>query len=84
MPIMDELNVCLLVYIDVDYVVILQIPTHQKKGIWDGLTSLRTSHSTVDSPIRAYMEEKVKSSPYMYKLLKLIYESDYKLLGFDQ
>ncbi|ETN84219.1 hypothetical protein NECAME_06963 [Necator americanus] len=50
--------------------------------IAESLKAGRTIHSTVTSSSRAFLEERLRNSPYLMELIVRLFYYDYKLLGY--
>ncbi|VDM75411.1 unnamed protein product [Strongylus vulgaris] len=50
--------------------------------IADSLKSGRTIHSTVTSSSRLFLEQRLRSSPYLMELIVRLFYYDYKLFGY--
>ncbi|CAJ0604447.1 unnamed protein product [Cylicocyclus nassatus] len=51
--------------------------------IAESLKSGRTFHSTVTSSARAFLEQRLRSSPYLMELLVRLFYHDYIMLGYE-
>ncbi|KAK6012829.1 hypothetical protein OSTOST_21993 [Ostertagia ostertagi] len=50
--------------------------------ISESLRSGRTAHSTVKSAARAFLEDRIRQSPYLMELIVRLFYYDYKLLHY--
>ncbi|CAL2028522.1 unnamed protein product [Caenorhabditis brenneri] len=58
------------------------VPETSLKYIETSLSSGRTAHSTVDSKATAFIEKRLKSSPYLMELLVKMFYHDFVLFNF--
>ncbi|KAK6017391.1 hypothetical protein OSTOST_17090 [Ostertagia ostertagi] len=50
--------------------------------ISESLRSGRTAHSTIKSAARAFLEDRIRQSPYLMELIVRLFYYDYKLLHY--
>ncbi|KHJ92560.1 hypothetical protein OESDEN_07550 [Oesophagostomum dentatum] len=49
----------------------------------ESLRSGRTAHSTVKSAARIYLEDRIRTSPYLMELMTRLFYNDYKLFKYN-
>lgn len=53
------------------------------KYISESLRSGRTAHSTVTSAARTYLEQRIRTSPYLMEMIVRLFYYDYKLFKYE-